>query len=331
MERKLAIAQPFDLELSLTMGQAFRWRSLEDGWFSGVLGDYLVHIRRTTGGVEYRAGSVDGATDADLSELLCRYFRLDTDNIGAIYDELCGDRQVATMIWRYRGLRLLRQEPWECLVSYICSRSNSIGNISANVETIAEFGGRKVAVAGEERYLFPTAADLFSAGKAALEDLRLVGRRHPGPAIFDAARLVVSGQLRLDEMAGWGYGYNRLIGELKQIDGVGYKIADCVALFALNETGAFPYDRWVHRAMAQWYDDFPIPKREEVPTDREHRAIADWAAQRFGPFAGYAGQYLFHGRRQEEAQLPFGDKWRGKFLAAPKEGPRWAGLAEKYL
>ena len=70
-----------------------------------------------------------------------------------------------------------------------------------------------------------------------------------------------------------------------------------------------------------------------MPTEREHRAIADWAEQQFGHFAGYAGQYLFYGRRQEEAeaQLPFGDKWRGKFLAVPKEGPRWAGLAEKYL
>ena len=133
-------------------------------------------------------------------------------------------------------------------------------------------------------------------------------------------------------MAGRGYDYDRVVEELKQIHGVGYKVADCVALFALNETGAFPYDLWVHRAMTQWYDDFPAPKRP-APTEREHRAIADWAVQQFGHFAGYANQYLFHGRRQEEAeaQLPFGDKWRGKFLAVPKEGPRWAALAEKYL
>ena len=151
----LSIAQPFDLKLSLTMGQAFRWRPLGDGWFSGVLGEYLVHIRQTDGGVEYRAGSADGDVDADLSELLCRYFRLDTDNIGAIYDELCGDRQVATMIWRYRGLRLLRQEPWECLVSYICSANNNIPNINAIVEKIAETFGQAVQLNGDRRHTFP--------------------------------------------------------------------------------------------------------------------------------------------------------------------------------
>ena len=308
----LSIAQPFDLELSLTMGQAFRWRPLTDGWFSGVLGDCLVHIRRTDSGVEYRAGGADGAVDSDLSEPLRRYFRLDTDHIGAIYADLAArDPQLKPLISAYRGMRILRQEPWECLVSYICSRSNSIGNISANVETIAEFKGRKAAVAGEERFLFPTAADLFNAGKAALQDLKLIGRRHPGPAIFDAARRVVSGQLQLDEMAGQGCGYAQVIAELKQIDGVGHKIADCVALFALNEMGAFPYDRWVHRAMTQWYDDFPAPKGHRVPTNREHRGIADWAARRFGPYAGYAGQYLFYRQRQAaaESKLPFGDQW----------------------
>ena len=306
----LSIAQPFDLELSLTMGQAFRWRPLTDGWFSGVLGDCLVHIRRTDGGIEYRAGNADGAVDADLSEPLRRYFRLDTDHIGAIYADLAArDPQLKPLISAYRGMRILRQEPWECLVSYICSAINNIPRISAIVEKIAETFGQPVQLNGDRRHTFPTAERLVADHTASVKMASLKLGLQRAPNIMAAARRVISGQLRLHEMAGQEYGYDRVIGELKQLDGVGYKISDCVALFALNETGAFPYDRWVHRAMTQWYDDFPAPKRQGVPTSREHRAIADWAVRRFGPFAGYAGQYLFYGRRQEEAEPPFGDQW----------------------
>ena len=147
MTRQLAINEPFNLELSLTMGQAFRWRELPaefygDGnkWFSGVLGENLIHIRQTDDGVEYRVGGPEGERDDvgfDWDVEICRYFRMDTDNINGIYDDLCRDHRVATLIWRYPGLRLLRQEPWECLLSYICSRANSVENISEDVETVA--------------------------------------------------------------------------------------------------------------------------------------------------------------------------------------------------
>ena len=343
MTRQLRIQQPFDLALTLTMGQAFRWRELppelyDDGhtWFSGVLGENLIHIRQTNDGVEYRVGGADGELDDvgfDWDVQICRYFRMDTDNLRGIYDDLCRDQKVATMIWRYQGLRLLRQDPWECLISYICSRSNSVPNISHNVEEIAKLSGRTVSIDDHKRYQFPTPSEMFEAGPEKLSHLYLKGLSHPARALLSAANSVISGKLDLDELKQYGHRYEKLIDALREIHGVGYKIADCVALFGLNRVEAFPCDRWVNRAMAEWYDDFPMPARPENPSHKDHQAIAAWSQQRFGPFAGYAGQYLFHGRRQEEAneRLPVWERERDVAVAPQHDDPLWVSIARKHL
>ena len=336
MTRQLSLPGPFDLARTLTMGQAFRWRPLGDGWFSGVIGENLFHIRQTGDGVEYRVGGADGERGDlgfDFDVAVCRYFRMDTDNIRGIYDNLCQDHRVATMIWRYLGLRLLRQEPWECLATYICSRANSVENISDNVETIAALSGRTASIDGDERCLFPTADEILEMGARRLAGLELKGARHPAPALLSAAKRVVAGDLDLDELKQYGHRYETVIGELRKIDGVGYKIANCVALFGLNRVEAFPCDRWVNRAMADWYDDFPAPSRPDAPSHKEHRTIAEWSQQRFGPFAGYAGQYLFHGRRQEEAEakLPFWERESKIAIAPHHDDPLWVAIARKHL
>ena len=164
MTRELTITQPFDLELSLTMGQAFRWRRLGDGWFSEVLGENLFHIRQRyiNGNVEYRVGGADGerdATDAD-DQLLRRYFRED-DDVTAIYDDISHDPVVAGLVHQHPGMRVLRQEPWECLVSYICSKSNKIPNITVNVEEIASMSRRTVNLDGDEQHIFPSPKQLL--------------------------------------------------------------------------------------------------------------------------------------------------------------------------
>ena len=109
----IEIEQPFDLATSLTMGQAFRWRPLGDGWYSGVLKQRLVHLRQTPDGLEYRVGGPDGEIAAvDLDHELRRYFRLDTDDIESIYVDLDGrDRRIGPLLERHHGVRVLRQEP----------------------------------------------------------------------------------------------------------------------------------------------------------------------------------------------------------------------------
>ena len=145
MSRRMSVRQPFDLALSLEMGQAFRWHRVGDeedcqenwgeppalgrdnggGWYSGVLGEYLVHLRRTEEGLEYRVGGEDGERhDVDLGRHLHDYFRLD-DDIDSVYGQLGQRRGVGPAIKQHPWLRLLRQDPWECLVAYLCSGTNS--------------------------------------------------------------------------------------------------------------------------------------------------------------------------------------------------------------
>ena len=134
--RQLIMDWRFDLDAILDGTQDFRWRAWRDDWHSGVLSGNLIHIRRINRGVEYRA-------DSDLDALLISYFRLD-DDIDAIHADIaCRDDKVATLVKKYPCLRILRQpDPWECMVSYICSANNNVARISKIVEKIAEALGR---------------------------------------------------------------------------------------------------------------------------------------------------------------------------------------------
>ena len=218
MTRTLPISQPFDLALSLEMGQAFRWQRIGDeevrnrdwgdpperwrkgcgSWYSEVLDGYLVHVRQTDDGIEYRVGDSKGERDdVDLDRQLHAYFRLD-DDIEAIYGELGQDPVVAEAIERYPGLRLLRQERWECLVSYLCSKRNSIRGTKRNVEDIAKRSRQIVRLDGDQSHLFPTAQIVVDQRIAALEELELGLDRAPN--IFLMAQTIASDPLMLDRM-----------------------------------------------------------------------------------------------------------------------------------
>ena len=283
---QLAINQPFDLAGSLESGQAHRWKKLGDGWYSGVLGSHLVHIRQQDGGVEYAVANASGGSDdADLSTALCSYFRLD-DPIDAIYADICTDRRVASMVERYPGLRILRQEPWECTVAFICSATSNIPRIHQNMEAMADSLGAPVKLRGEVRHTFPSSDELAQAGEGFLRELGLGFR---APYVIAAANMVRAGALDLDKLTRLPYGEAK--GRLMECHGIGAKIADCIAVFSLEKLEAFPVDVWVRRALAEWY--FPMQKK---PPDK---AMVEWAQGYFGKYAGYSQQYLFHGRRQE--------------------------------
>ena len=278
---QLTIDQPFDLAESLESGQAHRWRKLDGGWYSGVLGPRLIHIRQNPAGAEYSvAGEYRGA-----DTLLHSYFRLD-DDIHAIYSDICRDRRVAEMVARYPGLRILRQEPWECAVAFICSATSNIPRIHRNMEAMADRLGEPLELDGEVRHTFPSPERLASAGEGFLRELGLGFR---APYVIAAARKVCDGELDLDELIRLPYSDTKA--RLMDCYGIGAKIADCIAVFSLEKLQAFPVDVWVRRALAEWY--FPMQKK---PPDR---AMVEWAQDYFGQYAGYSQQYLFHGRRKE--------------------------------
>ena len=281
--------QPIDLEASLLGGQAHRWR-IEGDWYSGVLRGNLVLARQRRREIELFSSPSEPES---LVSSFRHYLRLD-DDLPAICDEIAQDPNVAAQVKRYPGLRVLRQEPWECLVAYICSANSNIETIHLNMERLSnEFGSPlrlnipdppRNGSTTVERNTFPTPADLAEAGEAELRRLKLGFR---APYVHRAAIAVLEGRLDLDHLVSAPYDETKA--ELMALRGIGDKIADCIALMSLEKMQAFPIDVWVRRALADWY--FPGQK---TPTNR---VLLPWAQQYFGRFAGYANQYLFHGRR----------------------------------
>ena len=283
---RLAVDQPFNLAASLESGQAHRWaypKAGDGGWYTGVIWGDLVRIRQTPEAVEFQCAP---SQTADMATRLASYFRLD-DDIEAIYADINRDPRVAEMVERYPGLRLLRTEPWECLVAFICSANNNIQRIHHMMETISEAFGSPVSLNGCTRYTFPQPADLVEAGEM---ELRRLGLGFRAPYVHLASVAVLEGRLDLDALIEMPYLEAKAV--LMERRGIGSKIADCIAVFSLEKLEAFPIDVWVRRALAEWY--FPGQK---APPDR---VMLEWAMEHFGQYGGYAQQYLFHGRRLEK-------------------------------
>ena len=281
--------QPLDLEASLLGGQAHRWRR-EGEWYGGVLKGNLVLMRQDNGLVEFQSGP---ANPESMVPKLRDYLRLD-DDLGEIYADITQDANVDAQVKRYPGLRVLRQDPWECLVAYICSANSNIETIHRNMEGLSDEFGEPVTIyhpdslengtAKVRRNTFPRPVDLAEAGEMELRRLKLGFR---APYVHAASVAVLEGRLDLHHLVQAPYAEAK--GELMALKGIGEKIADCIALMSLEKMEAFPIDVWVRRALADWY--FP---GEKTPTNR---VLLEWAQGYFGRYAGYANQYLFHGRR----------------------------------
>ena len=280
---ELTVNQPFDLVSSLESGQAHRWaypKDGDDGWYTGVVRENLVRIRQTDDRVEFRCAPSD---EAAFALRLAEYFRFD-DDISKIYDVINQDERVAAMVRQYPGLRVLRTEPWECLVAFICSATSNIPRIHQNMESISRAFGSPVSLNGWTRHTFPTPVDLAEAGEA---ELRRLGLGFRAPYVHLASVAVLEGRLDLDALIEMPY--TEAKAALMERRGIGSKIADCIAVFSLEKLEAFPIDVWVRRALGEWY--FP---EQKTPPDR---VLLEWAQERFGRYGGYAQQYLFHGRR----------------------------------
>jgi N-glycosylase/DNA lyase len=230
---------------------------------------------------------------------LLDYLRLD-DDIPAVYRRMTEhDPRLAKAVRRLHGMRLLRQDPWECLVTFLCSGHNNILRISLMVERMADAYGTKMALQGIGRCAFPSAQRLAGANEA---DLRRLGLGFRARGVAEAARMVASGGLPIQDMKAWPYG--RAKERLLTVRGIGEKIADCVLLFSLDKLEAFPIDRWVRRAAEDWYaPPVRLGPRGKPLKEAPYADLLAWAQQKWEGDAGYANQYLFLGRRAEEREV----------------------------
>ena len=266
-----------------------------------MLSGHLIHIRQEGRVLRYKTDS-----GSNLNDLLRCYFRLD-DPIDKIYASISArDGQIANLVKGYHpGLRLLRQDPWECMAAYICSASNKVGGITICVEKIAEGIGQPIELCGDERYTFPTPEEVLCAGLPRLKGLDLGLKR--AEHIIAAAKRISECKMDFTEFAKQDVSYDKVVWQLmekrsassKPANGIGPKVADCIALFALDKMEAFPVDRNIGRALAELYDDCPpLPNSSKGGlTHKQYRDIANWARKRFGKYACYVNQLLFHKQR----------------------------------
>ncbi len=282
---KSLAAPDFDLQQTLASGQTFRWRRTAEDGYLGVVAGALVAVRQDGDRLRYRASS-PAIDDAFLK----RYFSLDCD-LPAILDDIDRDPYIHDAVRRYRGLRLIRQEPWECLASYILSSFNNIRRIEGMIERLAQCFGAPVALDGYASHAFPTVQAIAGAS---LETLTGVGLGFRAAYLRDAAQQIAENRVELSTLSQLPYDEAKAI--LLTLPGVGDKVADCILLFSQEQTQAFPIDVWMERALRFYF------RRKLPPRARQHA----FARRHFGRYAGYAQQYLFHHLRhtQRAPQLP---------------------------
>lgn len=295
-ELPLTSTQPLDLEATFTCGQVFRWRR-EGEWWCGTLGGTALAVRQAEGTLAVRqAGTARGTRE------IARFLALEED-LPRVYRRIGTDRWMRAAIAALPGLRILRQEPWECLAGFICSAWNNIPKIQGSTGWLCRRWGEPLALELDGRELllstFPTAERLAAATEPELREAALGFR---APNLLEAARMVAEGRIDLEALRRAPYA--EALRALRGVPGVGRKVADCILLFSLDKPEAFPVDVWVWRVMQELYGrnlaaalpELP-PAGGAGPSDRAYRAIQEIAWRRWGRRAGYAQQYLFTAKR----------------------------------
>lgn len=286
-----SLYQSFDPVVSINSGQVFLWEKRGNSWY-GVHGDRIVRF----------AQMIDGHTEfaAFPEDRLCeqKMFRMG-DDVRAIFSEISRDPLVRRLVRTYPGLRLMRQEPHQCLFSFVCASNTNIPMIRRMLYTLTRKFGRPVHVDGIEFFTFPSASDI---NRASIDELRACGLGYRAKAIKAAAGAIATGQLDFDVLKSTGYEEAKK--ELLQVYGVGNKIADCVLLFSLEKLDAFPIDVWIARALAGHYRWLHKKKFGDKITPHQYEQLSESARDYFGRYAGYAQQYLYYHMRQSA-----GKKW----------------------
>jgi N-glycosylase/DNA lyase len=261
----------YDLAATLDSGQVFRWQQHGDSW-TGVVGKNCVRLTQLDNGI--RAETASPQTNWDW---LHEFLQSDVE-LGKILTTFPDDEPMQRAVSACRGLRVLRQESWECLASFICSSTKQIVQIKQIIALLCERFGEPIEA--RTAFAFPSPERIATANEA---DLRACKMGFRAPHLLGAARQIVDGKFDLETIRAMNYAEARV--ELMKLRGVGGKIADCVLLFAYGFDSAFPVDVWVERALRQLY--FPRRRVSE-------KKLLQFAATHFGPHAGYAQQYLFH-------------------------------------
>jgi len=277
---KIEDVTDFHVDHIFDCGQCFRWEKNEDGSYSGIAYGRAVTVAYDDA---RHILQIDHASAKDFELIWKHYFDLERD-YGAIKEQLAADDPVMRRaIASGSGIRILNQEKWETLVSFIISQNNNIPRIKKCIASLAEQLGESAGLyRGRMWYSLPSPEVL---AKATLADLAPCRLGYRAKYLLEAARQVVAeGKEHLETLGEPGFSTEEVLEQLRSYCGVGPKVASCIALFSMGRIDSFPIDTWVKKVMSQMYGI------------REHdvQAMAAYAAQHFGEYGGIAQQYLFY-------------------------------------
>jgi len=267
-----------NIDYSINSGQVFLWEKNGDTWY-GINGNDVLAINENPMQINsYSQNSID-------------FFR-EKDDLQEIILSITKDKVVRKAVKQFPGLRLLRQDPFQCYISFIVSSNSNIQRIKQILYRLCKKFGKKIIFQEKEFYLFPEPENLANASK---NDLLNCGLGYRVRAVKEAALNVNNRQIDFDFLKRTNYQNAKDI--LLQVYGIGNKVADCVLLFSLEKLEAFPLDRWVLRILEKYYTK-KFQLEGKSLTEKKYEQIHMQIVNYFGPYAGYSQQFLFKMERE---------------------------------
>ena len=260
-------------------GQCFRWNKQKDNSYTGIFKNNVINVKKEDDKVIFTGNCND-----DIKRICTDYFDLNQnyENIKTKLSKI--DKYLENSIKYGNGIRILHQDLWETLISFIISANNNIPRIKTIIERISKKYGKKIIFQNEEYYTFPKPEDLANA---TVQDLRSLGLGFRDVRVYETVQKTLRKEINLQELEK-EKNIETLRNALLEIPGVGPKVADCIMLFSLKKYEVFPVDVWVRRVISELY----FNNIEQKP-----QTIQKFAKEQYGDLAGLAQQYLFYWRR----------------------------------
>ena len=274
----------FNLKDIFECGQCFRWNEESDKSYTGVFSNNVINVKNTDKGILFK-----GMCENDIVNTVIDYFDLDRDyeKIKKTLSKV--DKNMKESVKYGEGIRILNQDLWETIISFIISANNNIPRIKGIIERLSKKYGRKIEFNNKEYYTFPTAEELKDVS---VEEYRDLGLGFRDIRLYETTNMVLNKEVDIFSLNKIK-DTNKLREELLKLSGVGPKVADCILLFStLKRFDVFPIDVWVRRVM----NDLYIHKEDEKNVDKKE--ILNLAQEKFGNLEGLAQQYLFYWRRE---------------------------------
>ena len=274
--------ESFNLIHIFECGQCFRWNLEEDGNYTGVIKEGVLNVKEENGNIVF-----NGILSKRIKSVVYKYFDLDT-NYTVLKEKLANiDSFMKESINFGYGIRILNQDLWECIISFIISANNNIPRIKKIIEKISMTYGNEIVFNGKKYYSFPTPENL---SKASVQDLRDLGLGFRDKRVFKTTKMILNKEVDLEKIKK-SDNTHYIEEELLKLDGVGEKVANCIMLFSLRRFDTFPVDVWVRRVI----NDLYIHDENEANVSKAK--IKELAEEKFSNYQGLAQQYLFYYRR----------------------------------